>query len=106
MAKQSRWKGRGTKEKKSDGYATGLTVYILRQAGLSADRPEIMRGIAWLKTHQRASGGWFTPDADGGAAMGGIGTHDLAILNLGTAFAVMALHECDAGRKSLSSSDR
>jgi squalene-hopene/tetraprenyl-beta-curcumene cyclase len=95
MAKQSRWHGRRAKERPSDGYATGLVIYVLRQAGLPADQPELVRGIAWLKKHQRVSGGWFTPDADPGGAMGGIGTHDLAILNLGTAFAVMALHECD-----------
>lgn len=85
-----RWHGGSPKE--SDGYATGLVVYVLRQAGLPAKRPEIARGVAWLKNQQRASGGWFTPNADRSQTVGGIGTHDLAILNLGTAFAVMALH--------------
>ena len=85
-------KWRGGPQKVSDGYATGLVLYALRQAGLPADRPEVARGVAWLKKHQRASGGWFTPNADRDRTVGGIGTHDLAILNLGTAFAVMALH--------------
>jgi len=87
------WNGPSQK-KVGDGYATGLVVYALRQAGLPAERPEIARGVAWLKKNQRASGGWFTPNADRSQTVGGIGTHDLAILNLGTAYAVMALHEC------------
>lgn len=70
----------------SDGYATGFVIYILRQAGVPADDPRIRRGVAWLKTHQRASGRWFTPSQ-------GWHTEHL-ITNLGTAYAVMALHAC------------
>ncbi len=54
------WKRRdGTpnqKEAASDGYATGLVVYVLRQAGVPADDPALRRAVAWLKTHQRAFG--------------------------------------------------
>jgi squalene-hopene/tetraprenyl-beta-curcumene cyclase len=89
-----KWSSRSD-TKVGDGYATGLVVYALRQAGLPAERPEIARGITWLKKHQRASGGWFTSNADQSQTIGGIGTHDLAILNLGTAYAVMALHACE-----------
>jgi squalene-hopene/tetraprenyl-beta-curcumene cyclase len=89
-----KWHG-GRQQKVSDGYATGLVVHALRRSGLPADRPEIARGVAWLKQHQRASGGWFTPQADRNRTEGGIGTHDLAILNLGTAYAVMAVHACE-----------
>jgi squalene-hopene/tetraprenyl-beta-curcumene cyclase len=85
-------KWHGGAGKVGDGYATGLVLYALSRAGLPADRPEIARGVAWVKQHQRVSGGWFTPNADRDRTIGGIGTHDLAILNLGTAFAVMALH--------------
>ena len=51
----------------SDGYATAFVIYVLRQAGVSAEDPAIKRGIAWLKTHQRESGRWFThsPRVDG-----------------------------------------
>ena len=82
----------------SDGYATGFAVCVLRQAGLPAERPELVRGIRWLKRNQRVSGSWFTPHAEWGMGLktqGGIGTRDLAILNLSTAFAVMALHACE-----------
>ncbi|OAI55064.1 hypothetical protein AYO44_13615 [Planctomycetaceae bacterium SCGC AG-212-F19] len=89
IAGRPEWRGNDTG--KGDGYATGLVVFVLRQAGLPAERPEIARGMTWLKTHQRASGCWFTPNADRASTVAGVGTHDLAILNLGTAFAVMAL---------------
>jgi squalene-hopene/tetraprenyl-beta-curcumene cyclase len=70
----------------SDGYATGLILYVLRQAGVPATLEPMRRGVDWLKTHQRASGCWFTRSvrADGG--------HHIA--NAGTAFALMALKAC------------
>ena len=39
---------------RSDGYATGLVVYTLRQAGVAAAHPAIQRGIRWLEANQRA----------------------------------------------------
>ena len=70
----------------SDGYATGLVLYVLRQAGVSADDPRIRRGVAWLKTNQRASGRWFTPSQ---------AWHTQNLLaNAGTAYAILALHAC------------
>jgi squalene-hopene/tetraprenyl-beta-curcumene cyclase len=70
----------------SDGYATGFAVYVLRQAGVPADEARIRRGVAWLKSQQRASGRWFTPSQ-------AWHTHNL-IANAGTAYAVLALHAC------------
>ena len=51
----------------SDGYATALVVYVLRQAGVSREDPGIVRGVKWLKANQRESGRWFThsPRRDG-----------------------------------------
>ena len=43
-------------------------------------------GVAWLKSHQRESGRWFTP------SQGWHTQHRIA--NAGTAFAVLALHAC------------
>lgn len=37
---------------KSDGLATGLIVYTLRQAGFPSHHPLVVRGLAWLQTHQ------------------------------------------------------
>jgi squalene-hopene/tetraprenyl-beta-curcumene cyclase len=73
----------------SDGYATGLVVFVLRQAGVPATDPAIERGVAWLKANQRASGRWFTRSLNNDKA------HYIA--NAGTGFAVMALRACGIG---------
>ena len=38
----------------SDGYATGLVVYTLKQAGVAPGHAAIRKGIQWLETNQRA----------------------------------------------------
>jgi hypothetical protein len=38
---------------KSDGYATGLIVYALRQSGLPAGHGAAPRGLKWLRANQR-----------------------------------------------------
>jgi len=38
---------------KPDGYATGLIVYALRQAGLPIGQPVVSRGLQWLKANQQ-----------------------------------------------------
>jgi squalene-hopene/tetraprenyl-beta-curcumene cyclase len=86
-----RWKrlnGRpNDRDAPSDGYATGLVVYVVRQAGVGATSEPIRRGVSWLKTNQRVSGRWFTRslNADRGHY----------ISNAGTAFAVLALQACE-----------
>src|SRR5262249_54083308 len=75
------------KTKPSDGYATGLAIYILRQAGLPANDAKIQRGIGWLKSNQRESGRWFTYSLNSDK------TH--YITNAGTSFAVLALKACE-----------
>ena len=75
------------KRSASDGYSTGLVLYILRQTGMSAKAEPIQRGVNWLKTHQRESGRWFTRSLNADRAH--------YITNAGTAFAVMALKSCE-----------
>lgn len=71
----------------SDGYATGLVVYVLRQAGVPTDDPAVQKGVAWLKSNQRESGRWFTKS---------INTDRYHFLtHVGTAYAVMALKACE-----------
>ena len=70
----------------SDGYATGLTVYILRQTGVPSDDSRIRSGVAWIKEHQRASGRWFTPSQSWSTR------HYIA--NAGTAYCILALQAC------------
>ncbi|HEX5272777.1 MAG TPA: prenyltransferase/squalene oxidase repeat-containing protein [Gemmataceae bacterium] len=71
----------------SDGYATGLVVYVLRQAGVAATEKPIRRGVAWLKANQRESGRWFT------RSLNRDGRHYVS--NAGTAFAILALKSCE-----------
>jgi squalene-hopene/tetraprenyl-beta-curcumene cyclase len=43
----------------SDGYATGLVTYALRNAGLAATDAHVSRALGWLVQHQdRATGAW------------------------------------------------
>jgi squalene-hopene/tetraprenyl-beta-curcumene cyclase len=37
---------------KSDGYATGLVVYALRQSGLPVGHPAVSKGLQWLRANQ------------------------------------------------------
>jgi squalene-hopene/tetraprenyl-beta-curcumene cyclase len=69
-----------------DGYGTGFVVYVLRQAGMPADAGPIRRGVDWLKTHQRASGRWFTRSPT-------LNTNHY-ITHAGTGYALMALAAC------------
>jgi squalene-hopene/tetraprenyl-beta-curcumene cyclase len=85
------WKGndgrKNDPDAPSDGYGTGLVVYVLRQAGVSADDAAVRRGVAWLKANQRASGRWFTQSLNADRAH--------FITHAGSAWAVLALKACE-----------
>jgi squalene-hopene/tetraprenyl-beta-curcumene cyclase len=91
LASFAQWKGQSGpvegKDAPSDGYGTGLVVYVLRQTGMSTKEPAIQRGVAWLKSHQRESGKWFTRSLNK--------EHLLLISRAGTAYAVLALKVCE-----------
>jgi predicted kinase len=58
---------------KSDAFATGQTLYVLALAGLTAERPEIKRGLDFLVATQMHDGSWpmrsrATPDGSPGSA--------------------------------------
>jgi len=44
----------------SDGHQTGLVLLVLRDAGVSAKKKKIRKGVAWLLKNQRQSGRWWT----------------------------------------------
>ncbi len=79
------------KDAPSDGYATGLVLYVLHQTGLPTTDDAIKRGVRWLETNQRESGRWFTRSLNA--------DRDHYISNAGTAFAVMALKACAPVKK-------
>jgi squalene-hopene/tetraprenyl-beta-curcumene cyclase len=49
-----------SQERNSDGYATGLIVLVLQQAGLDRNSPPLTRGISWLMANQNAANGSWT----------------------------------------------
>jgi pimeloyl-ACP methyl ester carboxylesterase len=58
---------------KSDAFATGQTLYVLSLAGVTAERPEIKRGLGFLIATQKPDGSWpmtsrATPDGSPGSA--------------------------------------
>jgi squalene-hopene/tetraprenyl-beta-curcumene cyclase len=45
---------------RSDGYATGVVAFVLQEAGVKRDRPELKRGLAWLAANQdKTEGRWL-----------------------------------------------
>ena len=83
-----RWKRKdGTPQQTdvSDGYGTGFVLYVLRTAGIPAADPRLQKAVAWLKTHQRESGGWFTRSP--------LNRDELSSY-VGTVYAILALSAC------------
>ncbi len=73
--------------KTSDAYATGFTIIVARELGVSSNDPRLQRGINWLLSNQRVSGKWFcrSPAKDS--------RHYFS--DFGSAFAILALQSCD-----------
>ncbi len=47
-------------ETRSDGYATGVVTFVLQQAGVMRDQPQLNRGLAWLMLNQdETEGRWL-----------------------------------------------
>jgi len=47
-------------ETRSDGYATGVVTFVLEQAGVKRDEPQVKRGLAWLMLNQdKSEGRWL-----------------------------------------------
>jgi squalene-hopene/tetraprenyl-beta-curcumene cyclase len=76
---------------KSDGVATGLLVYVLRQAGVPADNQQLQKGISWLRTHQTSEGDWPASSVN---KLRHMSAYTRLFMNdAATAFAVLALEE-------------
>jgi squalene-hopene/tetraprenyl-beta-curcumene cyclase len=72
----------------TDAYGTAFAVFTLRKSGVPVDEPAVARGVAWLKTKQRESGRWFTRSLNK--------DNEHFISHAASAYAVMALAECEA----------
>jgi squalene-hopene/tetraprenyl-beta-curcumene cyclase len=48
-------------EAKSDGYATGVVTFVLQEAGVPRDQPQLQKGLAWLMQNQeKTDGRWLS----------------------------------------------
>jgi squalene-hopene/tetraprenyl-beta-curcumene cyclase len=73
----------------SDGYATGLILFVLQEAGEPRSRSEMKNGLAWLAQNQKKDGYWaaYSPNVERDPASdAGKFMSDAA-----TAYAVLAL---------------
>jgi squalene-hopene/tetraprenyl-beta-curcumene cyclase len=77
-------------ETKSDGYATGLVMYVLEQAGIKRDRAQMKRGLGWLAANQdQTEGRWLAYSLNRQEDLSTYTGHFMS--DAATAFAVLAL---------------
>lgn len=83
-------------EVKSDGYATGFISFVLQQAGLPRDHPQLKQSLAWLAANQsKPEGSWLSYSLNKNEA------HHLSpgtarfMNDAATAYAVLALTQPD-----------
>ncbi len=92
------WKRRdGTpQEGKSDGYATGLIIFALQQAGISPENAQHKRGIAWLAANQNKTEGYWPAYSLNKNEEHHLGPDTTRFMNdAATAYAVLALTEAN-----------
>jgi hypothetical protein len=78
---------------KSDGYATGLVAYVLQEAGLPRDNPQLQAALSWLRSNQQQDGRWLSESVNKRRRKAsGVG---LFMSDAATAYAVLALLEGD-----------
>jgi hypothetical protein len=77
----------------SDGYATGLVVFVLKTSGVPRADPRLRRGVDWLAGHRASDGTWPTvwvnKERD---PEGNVGKFNR---DAGAAFALLALAEVE-----------
>jgi squalene-hopene/tetraprenyl-beta-curcumene cyclase len=90
-----------TQHRQSDGYATGLIVYVLPQAGVSRNDADLKKGVAWLEQHENPTDGswpsWSLTEHRNPASIVGHFMRDAA-----TAYAVLGLYENGVHRQPIS----
>ena len=90
---------------RSDGYATGLVVYTLKQAGVPSSHTAVRKGLGWLATNQRAFSlpevpgrGWHAHSLNYDREHGGEKGEPwrrLFMSDTATAFAILALADSE-----------
>lgn len=88
------WKRRDNTplDPRSDGYATGVVIFVLQKTGMKADQPSLKRGLAWLSANQDATEGrWYAYSLNKERDL----TSDVGrfMSDAATAYAVLALEQ-------------
>ncbi len=79
-------------ETKSDGYATGVVAFVLPQAGVNRDQPQLKKGLAWLRMNQdKTEGRWLAYSLNKQEDLASYTGHFMS--DAATAFAVLALQD-------------
>jgi squalene-hopene/tetraprenyl-beta-curcumene cyclase len=80
--------------RESDGHATGLALHALLRTGSPSTRPEVAKGLAWLRSHQRDDGSWpgrsVNKERDAATFVGKL------MSDAATAYAALALIEAES----------
>ena len=76
-------------EPTSDGYATGLAVFVLQQAGVSMEDGRLVKGLDWLRGHQGVDGSW--PASSLNKVRDPFSERGRFMRDVATAYAVLAL---------------
>jgi squalene-hopene/tetraprenyl-beta-curcumene cyclase len=79
---------------RSDGFATGIVAFVLREAGMPPDDPHLKRSLAWLAQNQdKAEGLWFGYSLNHRDDLSSPTGHFMS--DAATAFAVLALENAN-----------
>jgi squalene-hopene/tetraprenyl-beta-curcumene cyclase len=85
-----------SQEVKSDGYATGLIVFALEEAGIAAENAQVKSGLAWLTGNQdRMEGSWLAYSLNKNKEHHLSPTTALFMNDAATAYAVLALTDAN-----------
>lgn len=83
-------------ETKSDGYATGLIIFALQEAGIAPDDARLKQGLAWLTGNQdRTEGSWLAYSLNKNKEHHMSSATALFMSDAATAYAVLALTEAN-----------
>lgn len=89
-------------EGKSDGVATGLISYVLQEAGVPRDNPQLQRGISWLMTNQNPQEG-FWPASSVNKKKSRTSDTGRFMSDAATAYSVLALTDNERRNSSVAS---
>ncbi len=81
-------------ETESDGYATGVVTFVLPQAGMKRDQPQLKRGLTWLMLNQdKTEGRWLAYSLNKQEDLSSYTGHFMS--DAATAYAVLALQHAN-----------